>query len=236
MQDNLIFVVEDDAGIRELVLYTLRSQGFKCEGFESPAEFWKRLEEVKPVLLILDLMLPDEDGMSVLRKLKADPNRRDITVMIVSARGEEFDKISGLDSGADDYVTKPFGVMELVSRVKVQLRRRETRSNPANAEKLTWGPVEVDTRYHRVTAWGALVELTLKEYELLVLFIKHPHQVFSREQLLNQVWGIDCYIESRTVDVHIRTLRMKLGLSSSIIETVRGVGYRLAEVPQVVAA
>lgn len=129
MQDNLIFVVEDDAGIRELVLYTLRSQGFKCEGFESPAEFWKRLEEVKPVLLILDLMLPDEDGMSVLRKLKADPNRRDITVMIVSARGEEFDKISGLDGGADDYVTKPFGVMELVSRVKVQLRRRETRSN-----------------------------------------------------------------------------------------------------------
>ena len=217
MQDNLIFVVEDDAGIRELVLYTLRSQGFKCEGFECPAEFWKRLEEVKPVLLILDLMLPDEDGMSVLRKLKAD-------------------KISGLDGGADDYVTKPFGVMELVSRVKVQLRRRETRSNPANAEKLTWGQVEVDTRYHRVTAQGAPVELTLKEYELLVLFIKHPHQVFSREQLLNQVWGIDCYIESRTVDVHIRTLRMKLGLNSSIIETVRGVGYRLAEAPQEVAA
>ena len=236
MQDNLIFVVEDDAGIRELVLYTLRSQGFKCEGFECPAEFWKRLEEVKPVLLILDLMLPDEDGMRVLRKLKADPNRRDITVMIVSARGEEFDKISGLDGGADDYVTKPFGVMELVSRVKVQLRRRETRSNPANAEKLTWGQVEVDTRYHRVTAQGAPVELTLKEYELLVLFIKHPHQVFSREQLLNQVWGIDCYIESRTVDVHIRTLRMKLGLNSSIIETVRGVGYRLAEAPQEVAA
>lgn len=231
MQDNLIFVVEDDAGIRELVLYTLRSQGFKCEGYECPRELWQRLEVEKPDLLILDLMLPDEDGMSVLRKLKADPNRRDITVMIVSARGEEFDKISGLDGGADDYVTKPFGVMELVSRVKVQLRRKANISNPANAEKFSWGPVEIDTRYHRVTANGKAIELTLKEYELLVLFVKHPHQVFSREQLLNQVWGIDCYIESRTVDVHIRTLRMKLDLSSSIIETVRGVGYRLAQMP-----
>lgn len=224
----MIFCVEDDSNIRELVVYTLESTGFKARGFEDGSSFLEALALESPELVLLDIMLPGEDGMELLKKLKASPKTRDIPVIMVTAKGAEYDKVKGLDSGADDYVTKPFGMMELVSRIKAVLRR--SRKNGAkNEDTIVLGEIEIDTRKHEVTTDGKVVNLTLKEYELLKRLMKNSNIVLTRDQLLEDIWGYDFDGETRTVDVHVRTLRQKLGKSGERIETVRGVGYRMCE-------
>ena len=218
----MIWCVEDDAGIREIELYALNSTGLGARGFEDGAAFWEALQTETPELVLLDVMLPGEDGVSLLRRMKADAALRDIPVIMATAKGAEYDKILGLDLGADDYLTKPFGVMELVSRIKAVLRR----CRPRQAEVLRCGGLTVDEQEHSVTADGARVELTYKEFQLLRLFLAHPGTAFTRDQLMEQVWGMDFCGESRTVDMHIRTLRQKIGPYGGCIETVRSVGYR----------
>ena len=222
----MIHVVEDDAGVRELELYTLRTAGYEAAGFGEPAEFRRALQEGLPDLVILDVMLPGEDGMSLLRSLRQDARTRRLPVILVTARDAEMDKVNGLDAGADDYLTKPFGVMELLARVRALLRR----SGEEKAEDvLTHGPIVLDRLRHRVTAEGAEVVLTHMEFELLAFLMAHPGQALTREVLLDDVWGMAYAGDTRTVDVHIRTLRQKLGNSGSLIATVRGVGYRLED-------
>ena len=218
----MIWCVEDDASIRDIEVYALNSTGFEAEGFADGAAFWAALGKTRPELVVLDVMLPEIDGIQLLRRMKADAALRDIPVIIATAKGAEYDKILGLDLGADDYLTKPFGVMELVSRVKAVLRR----CRPQQTAVLRSGGLTVDQQEHTVTADGARVELTYKEFQLLRLFLSHPGTAFTRDQLMEQVWGMDFYGESRTVDMHIRTLRQKLGSYGSCIETVRSVGYR----------
>ena len=219
---TMIYCVEDDKSIREIEMYTLQSTGFETKGFEDGRSFFEELKEEKPDLILLDVMLPDEDGISILTKLKKNPDTSDIPVIIASAKGEEYDKIKGLDTGADDYLAKPFGMMEMISRIKAVLRR----SIHAISNNLTSGNIEMDLDSHIVKVNGELVDLTLKEYELLKLFISHPGIVYSREALLNKIWEVEYYGETRTVDVHIRTLRSKLKEEGNRITTVRGVGYR----------
>lgn len=219
---TMIYCVEDDKSIREIEMYTLQSTGFETKGFEDGHSFFEKLKEEKPDLILLDVMLPDEDGISILTKLKKNPDTSNIPVIIASAKGEEYDKIKGLDTGADDYLAKPFGMMEMISRIKAVLRR----SIHAISNNLTSGNIEMDLDSHIVKINGEQVELTLKEYELLKLFISHPGIVFSREALLNKIWEVEYYGETRTVDVHIRTLRSKLKEEGNRITTVRGVGYR----------
>ena len=219
---TMIYCVEDDKSIREIEMYTLQSTGFETKGFEDGRSFFEELKEEKPDLILLDVMLPDEDGITILTKLKKNPDTSDIPVIIASAKGEEYDKIKGLDTGADDYLAKPFGMMEMISRIKAVLRR----SIHAISNNLTSGNIEMDLDSHIVKINGEQIELTLKEYELLKLFISHPGIVFSREALLNKIWEIEYYGETRTVDVHIRTLRSKLKEEGNRITTVRGVGYR----------
>ena len=218
----MIYCVEDDKSIREIEMYTLQSTGFETKGFEDGHSFFEELKEKKPDLILLDVMLPDEDGISILTKLKKNPDTNDIPVIIASAKGEEYDKIKGLDTGADDYLAKPFGMMEMISRIKAVLRR----SIHAVSSNLTSGNIEMDLNSHIVKVNGEQVDLTLKEYELLKLFISHPGIVYSREALLNKIWEVEYYGETRTVDVHIRTLRSKLMEEGNRITTVRGVGYR----------
>ena len=218
----MIWCVEDDASIRDIELYALTSTGFEARGFDDGASFWEALQTETPELVLLDVMLPGEDGVSLLKKMKAAPALRDIPVIMATAKGAEYDKIQSLDLGADDYLVKPFGVMELVSRVKAVLRR----CRPRQAEVLRCGGLTVDEQEHSVTADGARVELTYKEFQLLRLFLAHPGTAFTRDQLMEQVWGMDFCGESRTVDMHIRTLRQKLGSYGGCIETVRSVGYR----------
>ena len=224
----MIFCVEDDSNIRELVVYTLESTGFKARGFEDGSSFLEALALESPELVLLDIMLPGEDGMELLKKLKASPKTRDIPVIMVTAKGAEYDKVKGLDSGADDYVTKPFGMMELVSRIKAVLRR-SSKTNARNEDTIALGEIEINTRKHEVTASGEVVNLTLKEYELLKRLMKNSNIVLTRDQLLEDIWGYDFDGETRTVDVHVRTLRQKLGKAGERIETVRGVGYRMSE-------
>lgn len=219
---TIIYCVEDDKSIREIEMYTLQSTGFETKGFEDGHSFFEELKEKKPDLILLDVMLPDEDGISILTKLKKNPDTSDIPVIIASAKGEEYDKIKGLDTGADDYLAKPFGMMEMISRIKAVLRR----SIHAVSSNLTSGNIEMDLNSHIVKVNGEQVDLTLKEYELLKLFISHPGIVYSREALLNKIWEVEYYGETRTVDVHIRTLRSKLMEEGNRITTVRGVGYR----------
>ena len=219
---TMIYCVEDDKSIREIEMYTLQSTGFETKGFEDGHSFFEELKEKKPDLILLDVMLPDEDGISILTKLKKNPDTNDIPVIIASAKGEEYDKIKGLDTGADDYLAKPFGMMEMISRIKAVLRR----SIHAVSSNLTSGNIEMDLNSHIVIVNGEQVDLTLKEYELLKLFISHPGIVYSREALLNKIWEVEYYGETRTVDVHIRTLRSKLKEEGNRITTVRGVGYR----------
>ncbi len=219
---TMIYCVEDDKSIREIEMYTLQSTGFETKGFEDGHSFFEELKEKKPDLILLDVMLPDEDGISILTKLKKNPDTSDIPVIIASAKGEEYDKIKGLDTGADDYLAKPFGMMEMISRIKAVLRR----SIHAVSSNLTSGNIEMDLNSHIVKVNGEQVDLTLKEYELLKLFISHPGIVYSREALLNKIWEVEYYGETRTVDVHIRTLRSKLKEEGNRITTVRGVGYR----------
>lgn len=220
----MIWCVEDDAGIREIEVYTLQSTGFDARGFEDSVSMRESLRTEKPDLIILDVMLPGMDGVDLLRVLKNNPDTRDIPVIMATARGQEYDKIQSLDIGADDYLVKPFGMMEMVSRVKAVLRR----SQPERVQVLLQsGNLIVNLDEHTVTADGERILLTYKEYELLKLFLSHPGTAFTREQLLSEVWGMNYLGETRTVDMHIRTLRQKLGKYGDLIETVRNVGYRL---------
>lgn len=224
----MIFCVEDDNNIRELVVYTLETTGFKARGFEDGSRFLEALALDTPELILLDIMLPGEDGISLLKQLKASVKTRDIPVIMVTAKGTEYDKVKGLDLGADDYVTKPFGMMELVSRVKAVLRR--SRKSAVNAEdKIALGHIIMDVKKHEVSSDGKVVTLTLKEFELLKRMMKNPDIVLTRDQLLEDIWGYDFDGETRTVDVHVRTLRQKLGDAGEQIQTVRGVGYRISE-------
>lgn len=220
----MIYCVEDDASIRELVLYTLRASGFEARGFAESGAFWEAMCEHVPDLVLLDIMLPGEDGLEILKKLRLNAATRSVPVIMATARGEEYDKINGLDSGADDYLVKPFGMMEMVSRVRAVLRR----SNPERTERaMEFHGITIDPASHRVTANGREVTLTLKEYELLHALMSSPGVVFTRDRLLSEIWGTDYDGETRTVDVHIRTLRQKLGDAGAAIGTVRGVGYRM---------
>lgn len=219
----MIYLVEDDESIRELVIYTLKSQGFEAKGFERPSLFWKELEKEHPSLLLLDVMLPEEDGISILKKLRVRPDTRKLPIIMLTARGSEYDTVIGLDSGADDYIPKPFRMMELISRIRALLRRSEDH----RAEEYQAGNLYVCPAGHVVTVDNKKINLTLKEYEVLCLLLKNSGTVLSRTQLLNQVWGYEFDGESRTVDVHIRTLRQKLGTAGDLVETVRGVGYKI---------
>ena len=222
----MIFCVEDDKSIRDLVIYTLTAVGYEAEGFATGEEMFKALEKTSPQLIMLDIMLPDEDGLAILKKLKSDPMTEDIPVIMATAKGTEYDKVVGLDLGADDYLAKPFGMMEMISRVKAVLRRSAPKEK---TDLLRMGKLELDEKRHTVSADGTQVQLTLKEYELLRVFMKNPGIVFSRDSLLSIVWGINFIGESRTVDVHIGTLRTKIGECGNYIETVRGVGYKMEE-------
>ncbi len=222
----MIFCVEDDKSIRDLVIYTLTAVGYEAEGFATGEEMFKALEKTSPQLIMLDIMLPDEDGLAILKKLKSDPMTADIPVIMATAKGTEYDKVVGLDLGADDYLAKPFGMMEMISRVKAVLRRSAPKEK---TDLLRMGKLELDEKRHTVSADGTQVQLTLKEYELLRVFMKNPGIVFSRDSLLSIVWGINFIGESRTVDVHIGTLRTKIGECGNYIETVRGVGYKMEE-------
>jgi len=220
----MIWCIEDDASIRDIEVYTLNSTGFQAEGFSCGAELFAALEKEKPELMILDVMLPGEDGVEILKRLKAQPETSQIPVIMATAKGSEFDKITGLDLGADDYLVKPFGMMEMVSRVKAVLRRCQ--SAPAR-HILRTGELVMNLDSHTLTADGERISLTYKEFEVLKLFLSNPGMVFTRDQLFTIVWGLDHLAESRTVDMHIRTLRQKLGHYGEIIETVRNVGYRM---------
>lgn len=219
----MIYCVEDDASIREIELYTLRSMGYEAKGFEDGNAFLAALKEQTPQLVILDLMLPGPDGLELLKRIKADFGLAGIPVIIATARGAEHEKICGLDLGADDYLVKPFGMMEMVSRVKAVLRRC---SPTQNREILSAGGLTINLAEHTVAADGKRLTLTFKEFELLRLFLAAPGVAFTRERLLANVWEEDFLGETRTVDVHIRTLRQKLGRYGAKIETVRNVGYR----------
>lgn len=222
----MIYCVEDDDNIRELVIYTLETTGLKAKGFAEGAEFMEALAFDTPELILLDIMLPGGDGLAILRKLKSSSKTKDIPVIMVTAKGTEYDKVIGLDSGADDYVTKPFGMMELVSRIKAVLRRSGQTADKADLEI---DGVKMNVKKHEVTVDGQTVTLTLKEYELLERLMRNRNIVLTRDQLLEDIWGYDFDGETRTVDVHVRTLRHKLGEKGAIIETVRGVGYRIGE-------
>lgn len=218
----MIYLLEDEASIRKLVLYTLENSGLQARGFGSVSDFWNGMHEKTPDLILLDIMLPDGDGLEVLKKLRASVNNGKIPVMMLTAKGTEYDKVLGLDMGADDYLPKPFGMMELVARVKSLLRR----TSEASAEFRIAG-LYVNIPRHLVTADGEIVTLTLKEFDILTYMLRNPGIVLSREQIMAAVWGYDFDGENRTVDVHIRTLRTKLKGCAGLIETVRGVGYRI---------
>ena len=220
----MIFCVEDDAAIRDLMLYTLASAGFEAEGFSESTALWAALAEKTPELIMLDLMLPGEDGISILKKIRSQTATADIPIILATAKGTEYDKVFGLDLGADDYLAKPFGMMEMISRVKAVLRRAAPQKK---ARTLRVGELTMNVGEHTVEVAGKRVTLTLKEYELLQKFMENLGLAFTREQLLQSVWGADFIGETRTVDVHIGTLRTKLGACGEYIETVRGVGYRM---------
>ncbi len=222
----MIYCVEDDASIRELMLYTLRASGFEAEGFPDGAGLFAALSQSQPRLILLDVMLPGMDGIEILKKLRSTPATAAVPVIMASAKGTEYDKVMGLDAGADDYLAKPFGMMEMISRIRAVLRRSST----AAPEKiLCFEQIRMDPLSHTVTAADQRVELTVKEFSLLRLFLEHPGRVYTRDQLLEKIWSTDYLGETRTVDVHIGTLRTKLGSCGEYIRTVRGVGYRLEE-------
>lgn len=220
----MIYFLEDDNNIRELVVYTLNSTGLEAKGFSKPSDFWKAVEQRLPCLILLDIMLPEEDGLSILKRIRNSPELKHLPVIMLTAKGSEYDKVIGLDLGADDYLPKPFGMMELVARVKALLRRTE---QTKTENEYSLGGLYVNPSKHIVTVNGRPVSLTIKEFQLLCLLLENKGLVFSREQLLDRVWGYTFDGESRTVDVHIRTLRKKLGECGNLIETVRGIGYKI---------
>ncbi len=222
----MIYLVEDDENIRELVVYTLASTGLEAQGFATPSAFWQAMQAALPSLVMLDIMLPEEDGLSILERLRSDSKTRSLPVIMLTAKGTEYDKVRGLDAGADDYIPKPFGMMELLARVKALLRR--ITSEPS-VEEYRIGPLYVCPPKHQVRVDDQNITLTLKEYQLLCLLVENRHVVLTRDQILNNVWGYSFSGESRTVDVHIRTLRQKLGIAGDLIQTVRGIGYTIAE-------
>lgn len=225
----MIYFVEDDNSIRKLVLYSLTSAGLEAEGFARPSAFWAALERRTPEVVLLDIMLPEEDGISILKKLREIRRTRSVQVILLTAKGSEYDKVVGLDAGADDYVSKPFGMMELMARVRSALRRAGDSPPPQGV--LTLGALTVDPARHVVRVGENSVTLTLKEFQLLVLLMERPGAVLTRDQLLSTIWGYDFDGASRTVDVHIRTLRQKLGEAGNLIQTVRGMGYKIEEAP-----
>ena len=225
----MIYLLEDDGSIRELICYSLTKTGNEARGFSCPSAFYEAMESEIPELVLLDIMLPEEDGISVLKKLRQNPVTSSIPVIMLTAKGTEFDKVTALDLGADDYVTKPFGVMELLARVKAVLRRSVKVTAPEDERKsFEVGDVFVSVTNHEVMSGGERVNLTYKEFELLCFLFDHRGAVLNRDQILREVWGYEFDGENRTVDVHIRTLRQKLGKSGDIIETVRGIGYKIS--------
>ena len=221
----MIYVLEDDESIRELIIYTLNGQKMEAKGFSTPSEFWEAISEKVPSLVLLDIMLPEEDGFSILEKLRAAPATKRLPIIMLTAKGSEYDIVRGLDIGADDYIPKPFRMMELLSRIRALLRR--SGANDGRMEEYRVGNLYVNPTRHEVQVDGKDVVLTLKEFELLTLLISRQGIVFTRAQLLDEIWGYGFDGESRTVDVHVRTLRQKLGPAGNYIETVRGIGYKI---------
>ncbi len=221
---SLIYLLEDEENIREFVMYALKNSGMEAQGFEKPSEFWQAIEQRQPNLILLDIMLPEEDGLSVLQKIRTKQESKNLPVILLTAKGTEYDKIIGLDSGADDYVSKPFSVMELVSRIKALLRRT---GKQENREYRIQGMYVCPSK-HIVNIGGESLNLTLKEFDLLALLLENRGTVLTRDKIFNEIWGYGFDGENRTLDVHIRTLRQKLGEYSHLIETVRGVGYKIS--------
>lgn len=226
----MIYLVEDDNSIRELVAYTFNTAGLEAEGFDRPSLFWEALEKRKPDLVLLDIMLPEEDGIQILQKLRQRKDTKKLPVIMLTAKVSEYDKVMGLESGADDYVSKPFGMMELLARVKALLRRTED-LRPAQESRYVIGDLTVNRKRHEVFVKGEAVTLTKKEFDMLCYLLENKGMVLTRDQLLNQIWGYDFDGENRTVDVHIRTLRQKLGDCGTYIETIRGIGYKIGGNP-----
>ena len=222
----MIYIVEDDSSIRELEKYALQTNDFEVEGFADGKSFWTAVHSRLPELVILDVMLPDEDGISILARLREDASTRSVPVIMVTAKSSEIDVVRGLDHGADDYITKPFGVLEFISRVKAVLRRAAADA-PSAAGVLRFGSIVMNDLSRTVTVEGTPVELTFKEYSLLHFFLEHPGEVLARERIMKAVWDTDDLLESRTIDMHVRTLRQKLGDAGDVIQTVRKVGYKL---------
>lgn len=222
----MIYLLEDDDAIRELIVYTLEKTGFEAAGFACAGDFWKAMKDNLPDLVLLDIMLPDEDGLAVLKKIRKSSRTAGLPVIMLTAKGSEYDKVIGLDSGADDYLPKPFGMMELAARIRAVLRRTEAEEKTAVHQV---GPIILDPAKHRVKVNESEVALTYKEFCLLDCLMKHKGLVMTRDRLLTNIWGYDFDGETRTVDVHIRTLRQKLGAAGECIETIRGVGYKMEE-------
>lgn len=224
----MIYIVEDDVEVREMETYALKSSSFDVMAFECGKVMDEQVKTRVPDLFILDIMLPGEDGLNILKRLRVQENTKDIPVIMLTAKGTELDKVKGLDLGADDYIAKPFGILEFISRVRAVLRRSERSSSESTeALNLALGGVTLDDQRRSVTVGGIAVELTFKEYELLKLLMSRPGTVFSRQQILGKIWGVDFDMDTRTVDMHIKTLRQKLGVQGSIIQTVRNVGYKV---------
>lgn len=221
---DLIYLLEDDDSIRKLVIYALNSQGYEAKGFERPAEFWKAMGQAQPDLVLLDIMLPEEDGLTILQKLRVAAGTKKLPVIMLTAKNTEYDRVVGLDSGADDFISKPFGMMELVARVRAVLRRTESREENSDYQL---GELFVSPKRHVVKVDGEEVSLTNKEFELLCLLLEHQGMAMTRDAIMDGVWGQEFSRENRTLDVHVRTLRTKLGSAGHYIETVRGVGYKM---------
>lgn len=222
----MIYCIEDDNGIRDLIVYTLNASGFEAMGFANSKDFWNAVKDKIPDLILLDIMLPNEDGISILKRIRSDSKLCDIPVIMETAKETEYDKVVALDLGADDYLTKPFGMMEMVSRVRAVLRRT-SKKNDSDSNVLSYKNLKINTIEHTVYVNDKLVDLTLKEYNLLQLFMENIGRAFTRDRLLSSIWGTEFVGETRTVDVHIGTLRTKLGECGDYIKTVRGVGYRM---------
>lgn len=226
----MIYLLEDDESIRKLVIYTLEHSGYSILGFEFPSDFWQAMEQSPPELVLLDIMLPEEDGLTVLRRIRQSARWNDVPVIMMTARNTEYDRVVGLDAGADDYISKPFGMMELVARVRAMLRRSDKGKSP-DSGVLTAGPISVYPDEFQAKVGDRALSLTRKEFELLRLFLERPGQVLTRDAIMDRVWGSSFDGENRTVDVHIRSLRAKLMEEGDRIETVRGIGYRMGKQP-----
>lgn len=220
---NKVYLLEDDDNIRDLIIYALNNQGFDSIGFSNYKDLYTTISDTPPDLIILDIMLPEKDGYTILKEIKSSKNLDHIPIIMLSAKESELDKVKGLDMGADDYITKPFGVMELISRIKAVMRR----SLPKTVDEITFGPISISPDTRKVYVDEELIDLTFKEFELLLYLIENKNIVLTRDQLMNQVWGFDFQGETRTIDVHIRSLRQKLKNHSNIIKTVRNVGYKV---------